>query len=182
MPGPAKLPDLLQGEGDLGLKMLQSLRHALSNGRLQARFLCDRLPEDRRPQFENVRWSSADALQRTVAAARNCGLRTHLGPSWWDVDSPHDLDVDCHGRFAETHSEYLADLTLQSLNTFQSLNGNPAPPLMRRLSSQVNLPLLRIRSARWGERSMNTRSTRLSTNAVTTSSVFEPYRNGSTRG
>ena len=42
--------------------------------------------------FDGVPWSASDTLQRTAAAARACGLTVESGPTWWDVDTPGDLD------------------------------------------------------------------------------------------
>ena len=42
--------------------------------------------------FANVRWSTADTLADTLSAAHAAGLSTSLGPSWWDLDSPADLE------------------------------------------------------------------------------------------
>jgi glycosyltransferase A (GT-A) superfamily protein (DUF2064 family) len=41
--------------------------------------------------FDGVRWSTAFALDDTVAAARRCGLSVELGAEWFDVDRPEDL-------------------------------------------------------------------------------------------
>jgi rSAM/selenodomain-associated transferase 1 len=41
--------------------------------------------------FGGVRWSTAFALDDTVAGARRCGLSVELGPPWFDVDRPEDL-------------------------------------------------------------------------------------------
>lgn len=42
--------------------------------------------------FRGVKWSGADTLDSTVRAARLCGLSVQLGPAWFDVDEPADLD------------------------------------------------------------------------------------------
>lgn len=42
--------------------------------------------------FDNVRWSTAHACSDTVQAATAAGLTVSLGPLWWDVDEPADLD------------------------------------------------------------------------------------------
>ena len=42
--------------------------------------------------FGGVTWSASDALQRTIAACAACGLTTEVGPEWWDVDDPVDLE------------------------------------------------------------------------------------------
>jgi rSAM/selenodomain-associated transferase 1 len=42
--------------------------------------------------FEGVRWSSDSALTDTVRAAEACGLSVEIGPQWFDVDTPVDLE------------------------------------------------------------------------------------------
>jgi rSAM/selenodomain-associated transferase 1 len=42
--------------------------------------------------FQGVPWSTADALNDTVAACLASGLSVELGPAWWDVDTPADLE------------------------------------------------------------------------------------------
>lgn len=42
--------------------------------------------------FNGVRWSGPEALDDTVRAAEACGLSVELGETWWDVDSPQDLE------------------------------------------------------------------------------------------
>jgi glycosyltransferase A (GT-A) superfamily protein (DUF2064 family) len=42
--------------------------------------------------FDGVEWSSGRELDQTAAACRACGLSVALGPVWWDVDTPQDLD------------------------------------------------------------------------------------------
>jgi hypothetical protein len=49
----------------------------------------------RRPHprmFEGVRWSTPHALADTVAACARCGLSVHVGPAWFDIDEPADLE------------------------------------------------------------------------------------------
>lgn len=43
--------------------------------------------------FENVGWSRGDTLARAVQAIERCGLSVELGPSWFDIDGPADLDA-----------------------------------------------------------------------------------------
>jgi uncharacterized protein len=45
-----------------------------------------------RDMFKDVPWSSALTLDRTVAALGRCGFSVELGPEWFDVDEPEDLD------------------------------------------------------------------------------------------
>ena len=42
--------------------------------------------------FRDVAWASAGTLDQTVAACRRFGLSVGIGPRWWDVDTPHDLE------------------------------------------------------------------------------------------
>lgn len=42
--------------------------------------------------FDGVVWGSRDAMQETLAACEQCGLTAALGPVWFDVDEPADLD------------------------------------------------------------------------------------------
>jgi rSAM/selenodomain-associated transferase 1 len=41
--------------------------------------------------FEHMPWSTDRVLALTVARARGRGLRTHVLPPWFDVDTPEDL-------------------------------------------------------------------------------------------
>ena len=43
--------------------------------------------------FEGVGWSRGDTLARAVQAIERCGLSVELGPSWFDIDGPADLDA-----------------------------------------------------------------------------------------
>ena len=42
--------------------------------------------------FRDVAWSGTNALDETVAACGRCGLSVEIGPRWWDVDTPEDLE------------------------------------------------------------------------------------------
>jgi glycosyltransferase A (GT-A) superfamily protein (DUF2064 family) len=42
--------------------------------------------------FAGVRWSSASTLQDAVRAAKACRLSVAMGPAWFDVDRPEDLE------------------------------------------------------------------------------------------
>ena len=42
--------------------------------------------------FAGVEWSSEHTLAQTVDAIHAVGLTTALGPQWWDVDEPRDLE------------------------------------------------------------------------------------------
>jgi uncharacterized protein len=48
--------------------------------------------------FSGVTWSQGDTLTQTIAAIEDAGLSTELGPAWFDVDEPHDLErlLDAH--------------------------------------------------------------------------------------
>lgn len=48
--------------------------------------------EARRELFEAIPWSTAAVLTTTLARARAAGLRTLCLPSWFDVDTPADLE------------------------------------------------------------------------------------------
>jgi uncharacterized protein len=42
--------------------------------------------------LDGVRWSSSDTLAQTIGAIQSAGLSVGLGPSWFDVDEPADLE------------------------------------------------------------------------------------------
>lgn len=42
--------------------------------------------------FDGVEWSSGRELDQTAAACRASGLSVALGPIWWDIDTPGDLN------------------------------------------------------------------------------------------
>jgi uncharacterized protein len=42
--------------------------------------------------FGDVRWSQSGTLDQTVHAAEAAGLSVEVGPAWFDVDAPADLD------------------------------------------------------------------------------------------
>jgi len=42
--------------------------------------------------FDGVEWSRPVTLEQTAEAARACGLQVEIGPEWFDVDSPEDLE------------------------------------------------------------------------------------------
>ena len=42
--------------------------------------------------FDGVEWSTGRTLEQTVRAVTSQGLSVELGPMWWDVDEPEDLD------------------------------------------------------------------------------------------
>jgi len=41
--------------------------------------------------FEGIPWSTAEVLRLTLEKARRLGLRLHLLPQWFDVDTESDL-------------------------------------------------------------------------------------------
>jgi rSAM/selenodomain-associated transferase 1 len=43
--------------------------------------------------FNGVVWSQPDTLLRSLHAVRQCGLSVAVGPRWFDVDAPEDLDL-----------------------------------------------------------------------------------------
>lgn len=42
--------------------------------------------------FDGVTWSGPDALRATVEACRRCRLAVEIGPRWFDIDTPADLE------------------------------------------------------------------------------------------
>jgi uncharacterized protein len=115
----------LQAPGDLGARMLASLRRGLEAGRPRMMILGGDVPtvpirhlralleadadvaigpaEDggyyaiacravHPEMFQGVAWSTAEACRQTVEACRRAGLRVFLGPMWFDVDEPSDLE------------------------------------------------------------------------------------------
>jgi rSAM/selenodomain-associated transferase 1 len=46
--------------------------------------------------FDGVTWSAAATCRETTEAARRSGLTVALGPPWYDVDTPGDLQVLLH--------------------------------------------------------------------------------------
>ncbi len=42
--------------------------------------------------FAGVEWSGPNTLEQTIHAVRTRGLSVELGETWWDVDSPAELD------------------------------------------------------------------------------------------
>jgi rSAM/selenodomain-associated transferase 1 len=42
--------------------------------------------------FKSVPWSSAFTLECTLSALWHCGFSVELGPEWYDIDEPADLD------------------------------------------------------------------------------------------
>jgi rSAM/selenodomain-associated transferase 1 len=42
--------------------------------------------------FHQVEWSSGKELRQTVRACELCGLTVEIGPRWFDIDTPEDLE------------------------------------------------------------------------------------------
>jgi uncharacterized protein len=42
--------------------------------------------------FASVEWSSAETLETTVDALTRAGLAVEIGPRWYDIDEPRDLE------------------------------------------------------------------------------------------
>jgi rSAM/selenodomain-associated transferase 1 len=42
--------------------------------------------------FTGVEWSSGLELRQTIRACEACGLTVELGPRWFDIDTPEDLE------------------------------------------------------------------------------------------
>ena len=42
--------------------------------------------------FDLVAWSQASTMAQTIAAVERCGLTVEVGPRWFDIDEPSDLD------------------------------------------------------------------------------------------
>ena len=42
--------------------------------------------------FDSVRWSQSDTMARSVASIARCGLTVEVGPEWFDIDEPADLE------------------------------------------------------------------------------------------
>lgn len=82
--------------------------------------------------FRGVRWSMPDALERTLQALRNCGLTAELGPPWFDVDDPGDLDALAASPFLPRHTARWfatarADTSWQADAAKRRRNTSPGP-------------------------------------------------------
>lgn len=42
--------------------------------------------------FRDVEWSSGSELRQTIRACERCGLAVEIGPRWFDIDTPQDLE------------------------------------------------------------------------------------------
>jgi glycosyltransferase A (GT-A) superfamily protein (DUF2064 family) len=42
--------------------------------------------------FRDVEWSSGSELRQTIRACERCGLTVEIGPRWFDIDTPEDLE------------------------------------------------------------------------------------------
>jgi uncharacterized protein len=56
----------------------------------------------RQAMFDGVRWSTSDALQDTIRAVGRCDLSCAIGPKWFDIDRPEDLQWLTDLGFANT--------------------------------------------------------------------------------
>jgi rSAM/selenodomain-associated transferase 1 len=50
---------------------------------------CSRTHPD---MFQGVEWSCPSTLDQTVRAMKACGLTVEIGPHWFDIDEPEDLE------------------------------------------------------------------------------------------
>jgi rSAM/selenodomain-associated transferase 1 len=46
----------------------------------------------RRDMFDGVEWSTDRTLETTLAALEHVGMSVQLGPTWFDIDEPADLE------------------------------------------------------------------------------------------
>jgi rSAM/selenodomain-associated transferase 1 len=66
--------------------------------------------------FRGIRWSTPLVLEQTLRAAADSGLRVHLLPSWYDVDTGKDLgrlarDLESDGTAAHRTRTFLEQIT-----------------------------------------------------------------------
>ena len=54
--------------------------------------------------FDGVVWSRPDTLARSMEAIQRCGLSGTMGPLWFDVDEPEDLDKIMRQSELPTHT------------------------------------------------------------------------------
>lgn len=135
----------LQISGDLGLRMVHTLKTGLEEGyrrvliagsdapTLPADHVRSLLASDKdvalgpsedggfyaisasrvdSEMFKGVRWSQPKTLVETMNAIRRCGLSVELGPQWFDVDEPADLErLVAEGGLPPETSACLARLT-----------------------------------------------------------------------
>jgi rSAM/selenodomain-associated transferase 1 len=78
---PDHLASLAQMDADVGLGPTED------GGYYAIR--CRRVHPD---MFAGVAWSTGFVLSQTQAACHQAGLTVQLGPPWWDVDEPADLE------------------------------------------------------------------------------------------
>jgi rSAM/selenodomain-associated transferase 1 len=113
-------PRIVQAEGDLGARMLAALAsggHVLivgsdapgvPDGYLNALlastadialgptedggFYAIAARRTHPEMFAGVAWSSGSELRQTIQACERCGLTVQIGPRWFDIDTPEDLE------------------------------------------------------------------------------------------
>ena len=59
--------------------------------------------------FIDMPWSTAEVVPRTLQRAARAGLRTHVLPTWWDVDDGADLDRLERALFASSWPAHSAE-------------------------------------------------------------------------
>ncbi|HZT42618.1 MAG TPA: TIGR04282 family arsenosugar biosynthesis glycosyltransferase [Chthonomonadaceae bacterium] len=82
--------------------------------------------------FQDIPWSTGQVLDRTLAQADALGLRIHLLPEWYDVDTPADLErLRAH---LHTASQEICPATRQKLKDLTPCltTGLAALPLLRK--------------------------------------------------
>jgi len=80
--------------------------------------------------FETMPWSTARVLPLTLERARHLGLRTHVLPPWFDVDTEADL-IRLRGDLAKQETGPLRTITLMrelaAVGVFAGSRVTPAP-------------------------------------------------------
>ena len=70
--------------------------------------------------FDGVTWSNSDTLKKSVGAVSRCGLSVTLGPLWYDVDEPGDLDRLLIETELPAHTARIAaNLTAERRDTYR---------------------------------------------------------------
>jgi uncharacterized protein len=62
---------------------------------------CSRTHPD---MFQGVEWSCPSTLDQTVRAMKACDLTVDIGPRWFDIDEPEDLDQLVHSPDLPEHT------------------------------------------------------------------------------
>lgn len=78
-----------------------------------------------RPLLENIEWSTGRVLEQTIEKARESNLKTHLLPTWYDVDDWTTLRRLCRELFTEKreHEAFPAPATRAYLNELLEREG-----------------------------------------------------------